>query len=285
MVSKSPFSLYDFLGYFIPGALMIYLIALIFQINPIVWLDRKLLNDLHMFEKTFSFVILSYILGHCISYLSSVTIERYSIWSIGYPSKYILGQNKNCYFKKWIETNEKNTFKDRLKEYIISFFWRLALLIFILPMFVFDFGIGIVLSFRRFYTNSVDDTLKDIILKKMKIFRNTYKYLSSKKGDYYRIIYHYVYEKFEAHRVKFDNYVALYGFTRAISLVMCVYSWILLYVIIKEKFFSFEWSNSFMIAFILSSLMSYIFYLAFVKFYRRYTLEGFMCLVIDPEFK
>jgi p-aminobenzoyl-glutamate transporter AbgT len=83
--------------------------------------------------------------------------------------------------------------------------------------------------------------------------------------------------------VKFNNYVALYGFTRAISFVFCAFGWILLIKIIADRIKPNESENWHIYAFIASSLLSYFFYLAFVKFYRRYTLEGFMCLTIDPD--
>lgn len=65
---KSPFSLYDFLGYFIPGALFFYLLVLFFKIEEIKWLDIDFFRDLRLFDQSVAFIILSYVLGHVINY-------------------------------------------------------------------------------------------------------------------------------------------------------------------------------------------------------------------------
>lgn len=291
MENKNPFSVYDFLGYFIPGALFFYLMDIFSTTIEIKWLENSITKNISTFNETLSFIIISYVLGHAINYISSVTIERYSIWSMGYPSRYILGETRNCYFKKWKETCiESKKFGRRLFEFGISVLWRIGLLIIILPMFLIDLIIGRLLCFRRHYTNSIDETLKSIITKRIDIFKEKHnKYNNNNStpdsGDYFRLIYYYCYEKHGAFRVKFDNYVALYGFTRAISLVFCIYSWILLIQMIVDIINQTEYQDWHLIAFVLSSFLSYFFYLAFIKFYRRYTLEGFMCLTIDTEFE
>src|SRR5690554_823907 len=103
---KSPFSLYDFLGYFIPGALSCYLFVLVFDLESIKWLNLEFFSDLRVFDQSVAFIILSYVLGHAINYFSSLTIERYSIWNIGYPSRYILGIKRECYFKRMKDIKE-----------------------------------------------------------------------------------------------------------------------------------------------------------------------------------
>ena len=97
-LSKSPFSLYDFLGYFIPGALFCYLFAIVFDIEEIKWLNIEFFLGLRVFDQSVAFTLFSYVFGHAINYLSTLTIEKYSIWSIGYPSKYLFGVKPECYF-------------------------------------------------------------------------------------------------------------------------------------------------------------------------------------------
>ncbi|MFA6712186.1 MAG: hypothetical protein WCS33_05715, partial [Candidatus Caldatribacteriota bacterium] len=75
-----------------------------------------------------AFVIISYVLGHALNYLSSLTIERYSIWSIGYPSRFILGEKQSCYLKKLNNKDDPEEKKRRKKELCISHMWRLLLL-------------------------------------------------------------------------------------------------------------------------------------------------------------
>lgn len=283
---KSPFSLYDFLGYFIPGALSCYLFVLVFGIESINWLNLEFFRGLRVFDQSVAFIILSYVLGHAINYFSSLTIERYSIWNIGYPSRYILGIKPECYFKRMKDIKEKTNDpesekqkKQQLKEFWISLAWRLGLLIVILPLSLIDFVIGNLLGFKRHYTNPVDNSLKSIIEERTKEFKKHHGYDGGAgKGDYFRPIWHYYYEKFGAHSVKLDNYVALYGFTRSMSFIFCSFSWLI--AVFKYDGDAFR---QYVVALLFFVFLSYVFYLAFVKFYRRFTLEGLMCLVIDKD--
>ena len=96
--------------------------------------------------------------------------------------------------------------------------------------------------------------------------------------DYHRIIYHYVYEVKSAHQVKMDNYVALYDFMRSMTLIMNL---TFLYAVYYINTNSVEllWIGVWML--ISTMLLSYLFFMAFMKFYRRFTLEVMMCLVTD----
>lgn len=95
MINKM-FSIYDFLGYLVPGIFLVtntyWIIKLEdknYQFEEIKTLFGKI-NRIEI-EKVFVLIVVMYILGHIISYISSITIERYSIWSLGYPSRYLLG--------------------------------------------------------------------------------------------------------------------------------------------------------------------------------------------------
>ena len=78
-INQNPFSLYDFLGYFIPGALLLFMLSCIdWSQSGLAYLtiiENKIGGNNYL-----SFVICSYIVGHLTSFLSSVTIEKYSIW-------------------------------------------------------------------------------------------------------------------------------------------------------------------------------------------------------------
>ena len=43
------------------------------------------------------FILVAYASGHVLSFLSSIFVEKYSIWSVGYPSKYLLGIKNKRY--------------------------------------------------------------------------------------------------------------------------------------------------------------------------------------------
>jgi hypothetical protein len=80
-MKQNPFSLYDFLGYLIPGSTLIYLFIIIEN-----WTNNKVENNLesifsyvskYNFQEIFFFIIISYAIGHLLSFISSVTIEKY----------------------------------------------------------------------------------------------------------------------------------------------------------------------------------------------------------------
>ena len=84
MKVKNPFSLYDFLGYIIPGALALFIIFSICKVDeqsgttlPFDYINQFMafLRDktkIDLSKVVVPFVIVSYVLGHLFSYLSSV---------------------------------------------------------------------------------------------------------------------------------------------------------------------------------------------------------------------
>lgn len=279
MIKQNPFSVYDFLGYLIPGAISLYSLLIIDYLKK--YDDRSIDGFINCisefkFEGIFFFIISAYILGHLLSYISSITIEKYANWRYGYPSKYLLKMKGKGYWKS--AENRK------------GYFWRISLLLILFPCIVFDFIFGQLLNFKSFYKKEVDVLLRKLIVLKInKLFEKigfgeieNYEQFDNGKGnlhDFHRVVTHYAYEHSKHHQTKMSNYVALYGFLRTLSLI---FNFLGLYLIIRiATYFTFNLENiSIIIA--LSSL-SYISFMAFMKFYRRYTLEGFMIITIEKE--
>lgn len=291
MIKQNPFSLYDFLGYFIPGAIFFYIILLLIKgddinsINDIIKVVSE--NKEFQFDKVLFFIIISYSIGHLISYLSSITIENFANYKYDYPSKYLLGLNrKQEYFPKDIKWQIK--------------FFRFWLAVLILPISILDYILGEWFLFKNFYTKQLDEFLVEIIKEKnLELLDQLYppEFNKIKDYDFHRIISHYVYENSKNHQFKMTNYVALYGFLRALSLICCFLFWLFFYKSIIEAFlyfkkiikidnfrFSFNDFNIDLFLIILVSLLtSYIYYMGFMKFYRRYTLEAYMLVAIDAD--
>lgn len=273
MIKQNPFSLYDFLGYFIPGALLIYSFIALDYINeanfPVM---ENITYDASNFgvDKIFFFIIISYALGHLTNFLSSITIEKYAIWKYDYPSKFLLNLEKTDY---WKENNKS------------GYFLRVLLPILILPVTIFDWIIGDVLNLRAVYTRGLDKLLTEVITEKgealiRKIFKNKNKAFTEihmNDYDFFRIFSHYAYENSKQHQSKLINYVTLYGFLRAMTLICVFFFWLSIYYLIDGND-----GISFIVIFSIG-LISNIFFMAFMKFYRRYTLEGLMIIAIDTE--
>ena len=281
MIKQNPFSIYDFLGYFIPGALLIYIFILVVTITDFTNINGIITALSH--EKSFQldnllfFIIISYSLGHLINFLSSITIERYSYWKYNYPSKYLMNLKPN--YKFWLGTKK-----------IIA--WKIILLIVIFPVSILDYIFGELLGFKIFYTKEADGYIIETVKHKGIILLNQLGTPITKAlGDYdfHRIFSHYVYENSKNHQSRLTNYVALYGFLRALCLISVLFFWLIIYKLYKKAYFFetfeeyFKKSKYLLFIFLLTTIVSYLFFMAFMKFYRRYTLESLMLIIIDKE--
>lgn len=90
---------------------------------------------------------------------------------------------------------------------------------------------------------------------------------------------HYVYLNIPNSQRKTDNYIALYGFLRSISFVFCVTFFIFGVYAMTTIDFSASFDNKLIIVLSLFFTLSYICFLGFVKFYRRFTLENYMAML------
>lgn len=290
MIKQNPFSFYDFLGYLIPGAIICYLVLLLNQfehinsLSDIIFIVTK--SQEFQLDKILFFIIISYCLGHLISYLSSITIEKYSNWKYDYPSKYLLGFNSvQKYYSK------KAPWKIK--------FFKILLAIILLPIVTFDLILGEYFNFKAFYTKKLDEFLVAVIKDKNiilldKLYPTGYKGI--KGHDFHRIISHYVYENSKNHQFKMTNYIALYGFLRAVAFISNAIFWIVLIITIKNAFTYFSTLQFLNFANLISSidftriftlfilgLVSYVYFMGFMKFYRRYSLEVYMLVAIDAD--
>lgn len=277
-MKQNPFSLYDFLGYFIPGATLIYIAVMINYIKQTNSINIDcVLNSLPTLklESIVLILLLSYLFGHLLSFLSSITVEKYSVWRYGYPSRYLLKMNNNRL------RNHFKTFQDG--------FWSIVMIFLLFPVVFFDIMLGNIFGFRAFYVKPLDSLLAKIALFKVNRLvyhlgvtdKNGFKEGEGSESDFFRIVQHYTYENSKNHQSKFTNYVALYGFLRTMTFIMDVLFWYL----IVHFFIIGRFDHVVLLSIIIVSLVAYLFFMAFMKFYRRYTLEGFMVLIVDKEIK
>ena len=292
-MNKNPFSIYDFMGYLFPGVMVFVLYLIFTQID----FDVTRLKDISLasnpelsgnfdLEKSLLLVVICYILGHIVAYLSSITVEFASNKLFGYPSKYLLNEKRLVwgrlflnYFKT--EGDSSNTFF-KIVKMVMKFLLKLIVFVLLFPVMFSIFTIGYFFDINGFICRSLDPYLRDTIIEK--------EYLLAKKlgikhpdvneeCDYHRIILHYVYLNISGSQRKTDNYIALYGFLRSICLLSSLT--FLLVLVLSVKTIDFSASIDFRIIGVLCFLyfVSYLTFLGFVKFYRRYTLDNFMALL------
>lgn len=295
-MNKNPFSIYDFMGYLFPGMMSYIIIAYCFRMgldmSEISNMDnlRNLVKDSQMdfnFEKSVVIIVIAYILGHIVSYLSSVTIELFSRKVFGYPSEYLLqkGRIKNwwgmiiSFFASKTHSSCHNwIYIKTLLRIIMKLF--IALLIF--PITFSTYTFSYLFDINGWIVRPLDEYLKDSL--KAKEFR-----LANRLGinhpdvnqicDYHRIVMHYAYLNIPNSQRKTDNYVALYGFLRSVSFVFSLtFLAFGSYAISTIKFCApFNMNLIFVLS--LFYTLSYICFLGFVKFYRRFTLENYMAML------
>jgi len=222
---KNPFSLYDFLGYLIPGAFALFVISYFLyaynhfgqaniDINKFCSLSgfcEMIKGDYDLWKMFFPFVIVSYSLGHLISYLSSQTIEKILVRSYGYPSEYLICRDEYK-TKRYFPQNECFISLKFLYLFIVFvLFWPITFIVVLCKNCIF---------ISEYITKPLDDEIIDVIKKKVSALKVKLEIdnvippnnKNTKTIDFHRIIMHYVYCNVPNSQVKTDNYVALYGF-------------------------------------------------------------------------
>lgn len=277
---QNPFSFYDFLGYLIPGAIFLYGVLLVVghlspNITALDFVTTKLSFD--KAEIYIPFVLVAYIVGHFLSFVSSITVERYSIWAHGYPSKYLLGIQRKGYLDI-----DKNI---NLRRVI-----RIGVFVVLAPISIFDLLLGAKAGMRDLYAKPLDNLLVEVLRRRIECLIDRHAQVANREShgkaeslDFFRYAYHYAIENAPNHVQKMQNYVALYGFLRTLTLISLVLFWIVVWHV--------SVSNMSCLAVTLSissaSLLAYLLFMGFVRFYRRFSLEALMAMAVtyrcEPE--
>lgn len=267
-MKQNPFSFYDFLGYMLPGAVLLYIVTFVFGVDDIV--AKLSLEDASnsTASQLLSFipaVIGSYLLGHVLAIGSSALIEAFTNYSNGYPSEFLFGVKPKKYFSSDTCGGQ---------------FGRAILWLLILPISVFKLVLKDTLKIKMFnQAKSLPKPLREATFAKctavlsdgIKVDTSKMKLENGIDGDYLRLLYHFIFENSERHSGKLQNYVALYGLTRNVSFVFVVLFWGAVY----SHLFITQLNIGLVHIFSFAAL-SYTFYIGFVKFYRRYSLEAVM---------
>lgn len=295
-MKQNPFSLYDFLGYVIPGALALMLIGFFHELNTISSISegyKDALNflgkvkpggSLSLLEETAIFIILAYIVGHIVAYLSSLTIEKFSNWVYGYPSQFLLEAVPAGHYWRvgQCSAGDCDFIWPNTWGQCLDLFWRLIIGLFLWPLSVCTFLFSKLFHVKDFFVKPLDENLTQAIVDKRIKLGNMLGVRDMTSGDYHRVVYHYEYEQQEKHHYKMDNYVALYGFLRAMCFIAnCMTLWITCKFVFPTIRCGAAADWALVRVWIACILTTYIFFMAFMKFYRRFTLESFMCLIVD----
>lgn len=295
-MSKNPFSIYDFMGYFFPGVICSVIIYLLIHFNgnvseltDIVQLKNALLaSNTHFdLDKSIMFIVFSYILGHIVSYLSSLTVEIFAVKVFDYPSTFLLKDTPKNYSQllhDYFVTDAYSSTKS--SKYIKIFFrWllKLVLMLVIFPISITTFTFGYLFDLNGWIARPLDGYLRDSIKTKQYRLANRLQInhpdVNDNKCDYHRIIQHYVYLNLPGSQKKTDNYIALYGFLRCISLIFSLAFCVVYIYCITTIDIHADCDVNLCVMLVVTYCTSYLSFLGFMKFFRRFTLENYMTLL------
>ena len=281
-MDRGPFSFYDFLGYLFPGVISAFFIYLyIIIINSDYSLDYpKIIDSLSKTLVIFSdrfliniivLLIFLYVLGHVVSFLSSCIIEYFSNCLFKYPSFFLLNR-------------VKTSFMYYICNYFcmtdaVIFIWRVVIAILLFPISIVLLLIGHFIRINEYMTRPFDEfTIHNIIIKQKELL-NKLNFqedkLFSEHTDIHSIIMYHVYYNIEDRRRKADNYIALYGFLRSLTLIFCCNTLFLIMIILIKI----DINNSDILITSLMFVLSNISFMSFMKIYRRFTKEDYLCLL------
>lgn len=281
------------MGYLFPGVVVLLLYLAFSQIGFDIVQLRKIslstnpeLSGKFDLEKSFILIVLCYILGHIVAYLSSITVEFATNKIFGYPSKYLLKEKrliwKNMFFNYFATEGTSSIALWRRVKLVMKLILKIVVFVLLFPVLFSIFTIGYVFDINGFITRSLDPYLRETIIGKEYLLA---KMLNIKhpdvneECDYHRIILHYVYLNIDNSQRKTDNYIALYGFLRSICLLSSMT--FLFVIVLSLKTIDLTAPLDWYVIGVLGFLyfVSYLTFLGFVKFYRRYTLENLMALL------
>lgn len=284
-MSKNPFQILDFLGYFFPGATV--MIALLYCLP-------ELQNQVTTSTNTSAIIyivciIIAYIIGHVVSLLSSITVEKYAIWKYGYPSDYLLNDYQpNQFFSRGSKFGNKSITQRRSKFLgITKCVLKVIIWVALFPVSLTDIILSKLFGINYYYTRKLSGQQITMIKGKCQIlFRNIGITENTKDlfaGDNHRIVHNYYYENAGKHSSRMENCIAIYDFLRAMTLVICVIFMILFYrsILTIDVHLPVDWERVGLL--VLIGVLAYVFYMGFLKFYRKFTVENFMCLICDKN--
>jgi hypothetical protein len=291
MEPKTPqFSAYDILGYLVPGAISLLLVDYSImhhfysmQIDYAKILERYSTLKL---SAAIPLILLSYFVGHMISFASSMTVERHAKWLYGEPMKILLSHHSWKQYS-YFQTGGKNQRFSR----VLRFLTIAA----VSPIFILEF-IFYITRITKNYVKPMAEDIRQATLRALSILSERYQ-IKQDNEDYFSrefelLAINYTTENAPSHLYSLRNYLVLYGFLRSMTFVLVLCSW--LYVI---HVFCVEYKSSNCIAnavivalmhMFLTSFLCCLSYGAFVKFWLRYyrdALLGMTTVLLQKEYE
>jgi len=276
--NQNPFSVYDFLGYLIPGMLFCIGIYFIYQIP--ISAEVYDFNKFDNYQSSILLIIICYLLGHILSFLSTLTIEKYSVWTLGYPSTYLFKKNHLGFWRSIIDKYDSNHRIGSIIRIVMRVIMKILISLIILPVTLMDVLCRHLFRLYDQYARPFDNDLLCIVKTKIeKMLEKKYSNCNQEcknndKQDLFRLVYHYSIENAPNHVSKMQNYVALYGFIRTTTFIFVIFFWNLGINLIIQKMYI-----DIVLWIPLTIIVTFILYLDFNKFYRKFSMETYLAAI------
>lgn len=225
-INDKPFSIYDFIGYLILGIFGVYSCIFLYKYITTGVVTLNIFTNPAFGEETIISILLFYIVGHLLSFFSSMSVEKYSLWTLGYPSSYLFDKHdKIGYFNICKEYDPQHKIGSVLRS-IARGGIRIIVLMILFPVFIGDILVRKVCRLHDMYARPFEESLLRIVEENEKRILEDFTIDDSDTtGDTFRLIYHYAIEYGSNHVSKMQNYVALYGFKRTLTFIGCLLFW------------------------------------------------------------
>jgi hypothetical protein len=288
-VEKLPFTIYNIVGYFLPGAVL--LASIVFALFPDLLVGLYYVRD-GLKVSTYAWILISilsivasYALGYCIAIFSSEGIEEVFIDAFGYPSKFLLGKHCSLETECTGNSSEDNA----------SFLRKIFALHYVLNEQPPACNWLIKVShekarswFGSIFVKSIDDNVINQLDKKfVERFCMSRKEISG--SGWFSLVENYVMNNNESAFMRMYNYVTMYGFCRNLSAAL-YWSAIVLFLgvtisffssLLNLRWFSLSWDVAIRVYLVILTmiLLSGVMAANFAKFYRRYSHEAILAFV------
>ncbi len=270
-------SAYDFLGYLLPGVCFLALcdLSIFYHDTPASF------NHLAVYQRYSSvtwqglpaIVLVGYFVGHLVSFVSALTIERHALWVYDQPSRFLVQEKRLNYLNAEDDTGSPSS--------RISIVLRCFVFAFMMPVSVVERAshlCGFTWKYHRPMPKLIVDALKGALNDLSKrIYPDAENPMlpPGKWGNGFEsLALHCALETAPAHLLTLRNYVVLYGFLRSMTLILLLVFWV--------TFIHQLLAHQFLLAcvtLVAAVVVSTVSYAAFIKFWFRYHKETLFAFI------
>lgn len=237
MEPKSPqFSAYDFLGYLLPGLVLIGLIdcSWLFHSQKTVLTWELMISRYATlsWDNAIPLALLGYFLGHMVSFASSILVEDHATRMHGHPACFLVRHVTIRYFFSG------KFEKPRRLNVICKVALKGVVLLFVMPIWWVEYIFSSWLGLSRQLNAPINPMLRmcikaaeDRLLTALDVKTPRGKRPTRRNDELHwgngleKLALHYALEMAPAHLFTLRNYVVLYGFLRAMTLILLVVLW------------------------------------------------------------